>query len=230
MSLFLFNNFHSFLIIVSSCALVSIKLTFVKRFLAFFSGIYGIWWCVGWRGLCLTPGLQWGLLKRERVLVFFLMQPSSEPPSAALILFSKGPWTDELPVGTAAAFCCLLGGSSPLCCWRHSQGILGAGETGGDSLVVLVRTCWDQSYGRPPTSFSLGCYILYFQNTYEQLKKGKDRESRSTCLRRALTTCWVARIRTECGGRLWRLFLIIETVHLCLLCIRVINILGLNTM
>lgn len=30
-------------------------------------------------GLCLTPELQYDLLKHERVLVFFLTQPSSEP-------------------------------------------------------------------------------------------------------------------------------------------------------
>lgn len=35
---------------------MSIKLTFVKQFLAFFSGFHGVWWCVGWLGLCLTRG------------------------------------------------------------------------------------------------------------------------------------------------------------------------------
>lgn len=44
---FYFTSSNSSKIIVFGCALVSIKLTFVKQFLAFFSWFHWVWWCVG---------------------------------------------------------------------------------------------------------------------------------------------------------------------------------------
>lgn len=93
-------------------------------------------------------------------------------PSAALTLFSKDPWTDELSVGTRAVFCCLLG-KVALHCSRTADAAHKAAWEGGDWWGFLEGcTCWDQSHGLPRTCLSLCCCILYLQTICKQLKKG----------------------------------------------------------
>lgn len=120
---FYFTSSNSSKIIVFSCALVSIKLTFVKQFLAFFSGFHWVWWCVGWLGLCLTPGLHFNdcifkckdlngeiFTMRTSWICLFLTFPD---------LVLQG--SLYCPMGRMYAFCCFpgCGALSPVC-WWHS--------------------------------------------------------------------------------------------------------------
>lgn len=89
---------------------MSIKLTFVKQFLAFFSGFRWVWWCVGWMGLCRTPGLRFndvclkckdfngGILKTQTSWICLFLMFSN--------LILQGSLSSPIISSRMSAFCC----------------------------------------------------------------------------------------------------------------------------
>lgn len=96
--------------------------------------------------------------------------------SAALILFSKDPWTEEPPRHSCFLLSSGRGSSSPLLPAEATHGAAWEqGRLAGDSLLVCTR--WDQSHGCPQSRLLYLLSPKYMLTTEE----GQGRENHLTC-------------------------------------------------